>query len=125
MTLWAPTLRQSPPGPLYQRIADQLERDIGDGLLVAGSRLPTHRDLARRLGVTVVTVTRAYATAAERGLIESTVGRGTFVRDVQNRPTEVRDLDLSTNVVHGGEPHIDDELVARLTRTLGDSYGPP
>ncbi|HSR72453.1 MAG TPA: PLP-dependent aminotransferase family protein, partial [Kiloniellales bacterium] len=44
-----------------------------------GQRLPTHRDLAWRLGVTVGTVSRAYAEAERRGLITGEVGRGTYV----------------------------------------------
>ena len=43
-------------------------------------RLPTHRDLAYRLGVTVGTISRAYSEAERRGLIGGEVGRGTFVR---------------------------------------------
>ena len=37
---------------------------------------PTHRDLARELGVTVGTVSRAYAQAKRRGLVTGEVGRG-------------------------------------------------
>src|ERR1700755_3121275 len=81
MTIWTPRLRGG-PGPIYARIADQLERDVAEGLLHPGTRLPTQRELARRLGLTVVTVTRAYAEAAERGLVDATVGRGTFVKGV-------------------------------------------
>lgn len=79
MTNWAPdlTTRQ---GPRYRAIAETLRADILEGRLGAGTRLPTHRDLAHRLGVTVGTVTRAYAEAERRGLIAGTVGRGTFVR---------------------------------------------
>ena len=48
--------------------------------LRAGARLPTHRELADRLGVTVGTITRGYAEAARRGLVSGEVGRGSFVR---------------------------------------------
>jgi DNA-binding transcriptional MocR family regulator len=68
-------------------IADALARDVRAGRLLEGARLPTHRELARRLGVNVVPVTRGYAEAARRGLVEGTVGRGTFVRE-QGRRTE-------------------------------------
>jgi DNA-binding transcriptional MocR family regulator len=86
--------------PLYQRIADALERDVETGVLLAGSRLPTHRDLALQLGVTAVTITRAYAEATRRGLVESTTGRGSFVRNVRRdaqAPSE--ELDLATNML--------------------------
>lgn len=86
---WAPALAQR-GGARYRAIADALAEDIDAGRLAPGTRLPTHRALARALDVTVGTVTRAYAEAERRGLVEATVGRGTYVRgDVANwhRPT--------------------------------------
>ena len=79
MTMWLPDVA-SRPGPLYQAIAEALAEDTSRGVLAAGQRLPTHRELADRLGVTVGTVTRAYAEAARRGLVSGEVGRGTFAR---------------------------------------------
>ncbi|NBB81803.1 MAG: aminotransferase class I/II-fold pyridoxal phosphate-dependent enzyme [Alphaproteobacteria bacterium] len=67
-------------GPKYMRIADALAEDVYAGRLAVGERLPTHRDLAWRLGVTVGTVSRAYAEAERRGLVAGEVGRGSFVR---------------------------------------------
>jgi DNA-binding transcriptional MocR family regulator len=66
-------------GDVSTSLADTLEQAIRSGRLPAGSRLPTHRDLSKRMGVAVSTITRAYAEAAKRGLIDATVGRGTFV----------------------------------------------
>ncbi|MGE0718279.1 MAG: PLP-dependent aminotransferase family protein [Alphaproteobacteria bacterium] len=68
------------PGPRYRAIADALADDIRQGRVQPGTRLPTHRDLAWKLGLTVGTVTRAYAEAERRGLIAGEVGRGTYVR---------------------------------------------
>lgn len=78
MAHWTPDLNAH-QGPRYRAIADALADDIGSGRLPAGARLPTHRDLAYQLGVTVGTVTRAYTEAERRGLIGGEVGRGTFV----------------------------------------------
>ncbi|HZI08615.1 MAG TPA: winged helix-turn-helix domain-containing protein, partial [Archangium sp.] len=80
MTSWMPELRGR-NGPLYRTIADALSEDIDAGRLTPGTRLPTHRELAERVGVTVGTVTRAYAEAEKRGLVSGEVGRGTYVRD--------------------------------------------
>lgn len=66
-------------GEVFSSLADVLERAIRSGRLTPGTRLPTHRDLSKRLGVAVSTVSRAYAEATRRGLIGGTVGRGTFV----------------------------------------------
>jgi DNA-binding transcriptional MocR family regulator len=66
-------------GEVFSSLADTLEQAIRSGRLLPGSRLPTHRALSKRLGVAVSTVSRAYAEATRRGLINGTVGRGTFV----------------------------------------------
>lgn len=85
MTFTTITL-ESGAGPLYRQLAGELDRRIGAGELAPGEKLPTHRALAEALGVTVGTVTRAYAEAERRGLVEARVGAGTFVRD-PGRPT--------------------------------------
>lgn len=79
MTIWIPDLSNQ-RGPRYLAIADALASDIRGNKLAPGDRLPTHRELAYRLGCTVGTVTRAYSEAERRGLIGGEVGRGTFVR---------------------------------------------
>ncbi len=66
-------------GTKYTGIVEQLRRAIQTGELRPGDRLPTHRALARSLGVTISTVTHAYAEAARVHLIGGEVGRGTFV----------------------------------------------
>jgi DNA-binding transcriptional MocR family regulator len=99
MTIWAPRLPDS-DAPIYGRIADALERDVRSGMLIPGSQLPTHRELARELGITSVTVTRAYAEAARRGLVESSTGRGTFVRAARREVALSDDVDMVTNTVN-------------------------
>ncbi len=64
---------------LYIAIADAMERDIRQGILKAGERLPSQRDLAKKVGVNVTTITRAYKEAEKRGLVASTVGSGTYI----------------------------------------------
>lgn len=77
---WTPDLAGR-RGPRYMAIADGLADAVAEGVLRPGTRLPTQRDLAWRLGVTVGTVTRGYAEAARRGVIAGEVGRGTYVRE--------------------------------------------
>lgn len=84
MTVWLPDL-QARSGPRYRAIAEAMADAIREGALPPGTRLPTHRDLAWRLGVTVGTVTRAYKEATVRGLIDGEIGRGTFVRDARTQ----------------------------------------
>ena len=79
MTIWRPRIEEGAT-PLYLAIADAIQNDVEAGVLSIGTRLPTHRDLAEYVGVTVGTVSRGYAEAERRGLTSGEVGRGTFVR---------------------------------------------
>jgi DNA-binding transcriptional MocR family regulator len=101
MTIWFPQLGAR-SGPRYLALADAIEQDVIGGTLPAGARLPPQRDLAYQLGVTVGTVSRAYALVAARGLVTGEVGRGTFVRASEE--------DVRVNPVDDGS----DELI-RLT----------
>lgn len=66
----------------YKSVVDRFASDIRSGLLPAGMRLPTHRDLAAREKIALVTATRVYAELEAAGLVSCEQGRGTFVRDL-------------------------------------------
>ncbi|MEV7775121.1 PLP-dependent aminotransferase family protein [Kitasatospora sp. NPDC086791] len=66
--------------PSYKAIVDEYATAIRSGALPAGTRLPTHRTLARERRVALATATRAYAELAAAGLVVGEQGRGTFVR---------------------------------------------
>ena len=80
MADWRPDLSQSDK-PRYLAIADAIADDIAAGKLLIGDRLPPQRKLAKRLDIDFTTAARGYVEARKRGLIESKVGQGTFVRD--------------------------------------------
>ena len=77
-TIWQPDLGAE-EGPKYLALVRALRDSVKAGDLAEGMRLPTVRDLAWRLGVTPGTVSRAYQIATQEGLLQATVGRGTFV----------------------------------------------
>lgn len=122
MSNWTPRLD---PGdtPLYVAIANQIAAAIEHGELASGTRLPTHRDLARRLGISIHTVSQAYAEAERRALVVGETGRGTFVRAgigeressfiMDRRRDDV--IDLSTNRPVYEELHAD-----RVRATLAE-----
>ena len=90
--------------PIYLGIVSALERDVAKGVLLPGNRLPGHRELARRLNVTVGTVSKAFAEAERRGLVVSRVGRGSFVRAFPEHVLETardprQEIDLSVNTI--------------------------
>ncbi|MCK8785723.1 phosphonate metabolism transcriptional regulator PhnF [Roseomonas sp. NAR14] len=63
----------------WKQIADALEAGIAAGRPGPGERLPTEAQFAARFGVNRHTVRRALAALAERGLIRSAQGSGSFV----------------------------------------------
>ncbi|WP_426513881.1 PLP-dependent aminotransferase family protein [Dactylosporangium sp. McL0621] len=65
-----------------QAIAGELAARIRSGEVPAGTRLPTHRELARERRIAVGTATRVYAELAAMGLTVGEPGRGTYVRDL-------------------------------------------
>ncbi|MBT6095780.1 MAG: PLP-dependent aminotransferase family protein [Rhodospirillaceae bacterium] len=75
-------------GPKYLAIADAIADAISQGMLPDGAKLPPQRNLAYDLGVTLGTVTRAYAEARRRGLVGGEVGRGTFVQGLDATPPD-------------------------------------
>lgn len=78
MTNWLPQL-DAGIRPRYLALANAIAADIEAGRLPPGARLPTHRNLAYRLGISVHTVSNAYAELDRRGHVIGQVGRGTFV----------------------------------------------
>ena len=121
MTEWTPDLSLSDK-PRYIAIADIIGQDIKSGRLTGGDRLPPQRKLATRLSIDFTTVARGYVEAQRRGLIESRVGQGTFVRGAR-RPTRVQPttrpeiVDLSMNLPP--EPN-DPDLLERMREGCAD-----
>ncbi|GED21158.1 PLP-dependent aminotransferase family protein [Halomonas halmophila] len=66
-------------GPKYLAIARALSEAIRQGELPPSTRLPTHRELAEVMGISVQTVSRAYAQAEKMGLVQARTGSGTWV----------------------------------------------
>nr|WP_145545573.1 PLP-dependent aminotransferase family protein [Variovorax boronicumulans] len=65
----------------YKPLVDRLAADIRSGRLAPGTRMPTHRQLAAREGLALVTATRVYAELQAMGLVAGEAGRGSFVRE--------------------------------------------
>lgn len=73
------------PASRYKQLVDQLAADIRGGRLPPGTRLPTHRELAAREGLALMTATRVYAELQTMGLVSGESGRGTFVKEALPR----------------------------------------
>ena len=64
---------------LYEQIENQIKTQILNGSLKAGDPLPSIRNLAKELKVSIITSKRAYEELEKEGFIQTVVGKGTFV----------------------------------------------
>ncbi len=67
--------------PIYVQLRQQIAAALGRGVLAAGARLPTMREVSVALKIDLNTVQRAYAELERDGLITLTRGRGSFVAE--------------------------------------------
>ncbi len=66
--------------PIYQQIVEQVKRSTALGVLQSGEQLPTVKQLALDLTINPNTVARAYRDLERDGVIETSPGRGSFVK---------------------------------------------
>jgi GntR family transcriptional regulator len=67
--------------PFYRQVVDQISALVRSGQLPPNSKLPSVRELAAQLMVSLITVRRAYADLEAAGLVIRRQGQGTFVAD--------------------------------------------
>ncbi len=123
-TIWRPDMSGAGKSK-YKTLAQAIRDGIAAGDLAAGSKLPTVRDLAYRVGVTPGTVARAYGLLTDEGRLIAEVGRGTFVAGSarKERPLETPLIHLvdestadfrSSRVPDVGQGRIIDDALIRL-----------
>lgn len=70
--------------PIYDQITSQIKEMIMNGELKQGDALPSMRNLAQQLRISIITTKRAYEELERDGFIESFTGKGSFVK-AQNK----------------------------------------
>ncbi len=78
--------------PIYEQIEEQIKAQILDGSLDEEEQLPSIRQLAKDLKISVITTTRVYNDLAEEGFIVSVAGKGYFVAPRNNELLKERML---------------------------------
>lgn len=76
--------------PIYRQIVDQIRQAIASGVLKAGDKLPSVRELAVELAVNPNTIAKAYQELEREGAIETPRGKGSFIAD---RPSQRSEAD--------------------------------
>ncbi len=65
--------------PIYEQITNQVKDNIVRGTISAGELLPSIRNLAKELKISVITTKRAYEELEREGFIETVPGKGSYV----------------------------------------------
>jgi GntR family transcriptional regulator len=118
-----PPLSAAGPGTLYRQIVDGLTREISEGRIAAGAALPSFRQLAEDLLVSVITVKRAYEELEREGIIYRRQGLGTFVADAaihrsrDAKTARARDL-LAEAVREGTEAGLSGREIVHLLQSI-------
>jgi DNA-binding transcriptional MocR family regulator len=119
---WKPKLEKTNQ-PLYLSLVNQLEKDVADGVLLPGTKLPPQRELADFLDINVSTISRAFKVCLKNGLLSSSVGSGTFVSYDVNTNIFMTP-DHSSNLIEMGsmmpetESASKNEIIALLQRMM-------
>ena len=66
--------------PIYLQVIEQVKRSVALGILASGEQLPTVKQLALDLTINPNTVAKAYRELERDGVIETSPGRGSFVK---------------------------------------------
>jgi DNA-binding transcriptional MocR family regulator len=100
---------------LYENIADDIASMIDDGMLVAGERVPSVRELSRQRRLSISTVLQAYRVLEDRGLIEARPQSGHYVRPGRQRIEE-------PPVTHPPRLPLKVDVHALVARILADGH---
>ena len=76
--------------PIYIQIQEILDKMLSDGILKSGENVPSEYEFAEKLGVSRLTVRKAYNEMVKRNIFYTVQGRGTFVREDYIVPTRER-----------------------------------
>ena len=104
--------------PIYEQIEEQIKAQILSGEATEDEQLPSIRQLARDLKISVITTTRVYNDLAEAGFIVSVAGKGYFVAPRTNELLRERMLyemeeGFDKAVTNGRNAGLtDDEIIA-------------
>lgn len=91
-------ISQTDSRPMYLQIMEQIKQRIAVGDWAAGQAIPSIRQLAVDIGVSVITVKRAYLELEREGVIVTRQGKGCFVASDAEIGTRIREQELARHL---------------------------
>jgi GntR family transcriptional regulator len=92
------TLSASDARPLYLQVIEQITRRVAVGDLVPGAELPSIRELAANLKVSVITIKRAYLELERDGVIVTRQGKGSVVAERHGLQSTIQERELKQHL---------------------------
>lgn len=96
-------LAQADARPMYEQIIDNIKQLVILGVWSSGMSLPSIRELAVSLNVSVITVKRAYQELEASGIIFTRHGKGSFVSDQIEQVSESKQNELTEHLERATE----------------------
>lgn len=132
---WRPNLTKQKGETKHAALTERIIADIGAGVLKPMDRMPTHRDLARELGLSVQTISLSYKEAERLGYLSGEIGRGTFVKArvtdragrmmLDHSPNEVLDLSIIRGAYLDAHENASREIFRELAESDNASFMRP
>jgi GntR family transcriptional regulator len=91
-------ISQTDKRPMYLQIMEQMKQRIAVGDWAAGQAIPSIRQLAADIGVSVITVKRTYLELEREGVIVTRQGKGCFVASDSDVGTRIREQELARHL---------------------------
>ncbi|MFD1453562.1 MULTISPECIES: GntR family transcriptional regulator [Oceanobacillus] len=109
--------------PIYEQILKQIQTAILSGELTEGDALPSIRQLAKDLKISVITTKRAYEELEKAGFIYSIVGKGSFIAEqnldvIREKKLRVIEEQLSAVISNSKEIGLPYEELQELLKLL-------
>ena len=116
-------ISNSSPLPIYEQIKEQIKAQILTGELLEDELLPSLRQLAKDLKISVLTITRAYNELEQEGFITSRQGKGFYVMPsgselIHEQLIREVELNLSNAIGAAHRANMSDEEIVNLLRLL-------
>lgn len=135
LDVWHPVLEMRKGLTKHRLLTEKIVEDIEKGVLKPETQMPTHRDLAYKLGLSVQTVSISYKEAERRGYLRGEVGRGTYVCNrvteradrfmLDRDPSGIADLSIIRAVYMGAHESASRRLFEEMSNSDNSSFMRP
>ena len=112
---------------IYEQITNQIKSLILSGELQEGTAIPSMRNLAKDLQISVITTKRAYEELEKAGFIYSIVGKGSFVAEqnlevIREKKLKVIEEQLNAVITNSREIGLSLEELQQLLMILYEEW---